>query len=143
LKLFERSQRFCNDFLYQLDPVAPDLNRNVGTLIPIPRRSSQDSPSKDLNTGDQQRTVEHNPAHASEKEAISPLLGRKAPLLRLLELPQVSVDRTGNISVWTPSTGGELGVKRVWIPRSVWVKTLKSCILMAKVRACLILYEYI
>ena len=51
-------------------------------------------------------------------------------MLHLLEPLRVSVDRTGNVSVWTPSRGGELGVERAWILRTVWVKMLKSCILI-------------
>ena len=76
---------------------------------------------------DQQRVTEDKTFHPGEKVAIS-------PLLRLLEPPRMSVDRTGNVGVWVPSRRGESGVMRVSISRAVWVKTLKSCILMAKVR---------
>jgi len=117
----------------RLDPIAPDHNRNAGTLIPTPRRTSQDTPSSISNAMDQTRVTEDGAPHTNEKEAISPSLAQRTPLLRLLEPPRVSVDRTGNVGVWTPSRSGELGVMRVWIPRTVSVKTLKSCILMAKI----------
>src|SRR5882724_5241791 len=100
----------------------------------------QDPPSGNPETASQQGATDDDAAHTSEKEAISPLLDQKAPLLRLLAPPRVSVDRTGNISVWTPSIGSELRITRVWIPRIIWVKTLKSCMLMVKVRICLQLY---
>lgn len=94
---------------------------------------TQDSSSNAPDAADQQGTVETAAAHINEKEAIPPLFGQ-APLLRLLAPPRVSVDRTGNISLWTPSVGKEFGILRVRVPRTVWVKMLKSCVLVAKVR---------
>ncbi|KIM76169.1 hypothetical protein PILCRDRAFT_12941 [Piloderma croceum F 1598] len=113
----------------RLDPVTPDLNRNAGTLVP----ASQDSPSNIPDAADQRGTAEIDAAHISEKEAIPPLFGQQAPLLRLLAPPRVSVDRTGNISLWTPSVGNEFGIMRVLVPKTVWVKMLKSCMLVAKI----------
>jgi hypothetical protein len=117
----------------RLDPIAPGHDRNAGTLIPSTRRSSQDTLSSTSNAVDQTRVTEDVAPHTNEKEAISPLLGQRTPLLRLLEPPRVSVDRTGNVGIWTPTRSGGLGVMRVWIPGTVWVKTLKSCILIAKI----------
>lgn len=113
--------------------MTPDINRDASSLIPIPRRPSLDGHASSSETVIRDAGPDDDMDHSKEIEDMSPLLEKRTPLLQLLAPPRVSVDDVGNVSVWTPSPSGDMGMTKVWIPRSAWVKAIKSSILVVKV----------
>lgn len=124
-----RTATLSDHLCLQLDPVVITLSRDAGSLIPAPRRSSQDSSEHSDTVPDATAQT----SYPDEKKAMSPLVEKRAPLLKLLAPPRVSVDSGGNVSVYTPPTTGDFGSISIWIPRKAWVKVMKSAILLAKV----------
>ena len=129
LKCKKLSDHLC----LQLDPVVPTLNRDAGSLIPAPRRSSQDKSelSNTVNDGNSNEAIQGS--YIEEKEVISPSAEERVPLLKLLAPPQVSVDSGENVNVYTSPTTANFGSISILIPRRAWVKVIKSAILLAKV----------
>lgn len=121
----------------QLDPIPTESHRPRATsLIPVARRApNPDSETEDPNASEAEIATptgtpenKERAEYANSQKSPPNGTGMKEERAPLLGLPAPS----DNMNVWTRVVGLRTDIMGIQVPAIVWIRTVKSCILVAK-----------